>query len=115
MTAGGGEAGPTECIPAAEVTADLGGGTGRAGDTTAIALAALDDRFAPPCVDVPAGPVTLVIRNEGHHPHNVTTADGGSVAVDAGQVAILELSVESDMPYTCTIHPGMKGELRIEP
>ena len=81
----------------------------------AIAVAAVDDRFEPACVvlDQP-GPLSIVVRNDGRHPHNLTMAEGPRVSVDAGQVAILETEVNADgARYTCTIHPGMDGELRI--
>ena len=97
------------CVAAADVVADSGlGATG-----TAIAMAAVDDRFEPGCIEVERGLVTIVVRNEGRHPHNLTMPDGASVSVDAGQVALLDTAVTAGgVRYTCTIHPGMDGELR---
>ena len=96
------------CVNGTDVVA--AGELGRAG--TAIAVAAVDDRFEPGCVEVERGPVTIVVRNEGRHPHNLTMPDGASVSVDAGQVAFLDTSVTAGrVRYTCTIHPGMDGEL----
>jgi plastocyanin len=80
-----------------------------------IAIAAVDDRFDPPCValDEP-GPVSIVVRNDGRHPHNFTLPKGPRASVDAGQVAILETVVDAGgVRYTCTIHPGMDGQLRV--
>ena len=98
------------CVAASDVTADIG----PAAAGNAIAIAAVDDRFDPACVELAeAGPVTLVVRNDGRHPHNLTLPDGGAVSVDAGQVAILATTVPAGgVRYTCTIHPGMDGELR---
>ena len=99
-------------MPSAEIVA--------AGSTTdaklAIAVAAVDDRFEPACVvlDEPIR-LSIVVRNGGRHPHNLTMVEGPRVAVDAGQVAILETEVDSDgARFTCTIHPGMDGELRVD-
>ena len=95
------------CVPAVEARADVDGAS------VAVAIAARDDRFEPRCVELPAGHATLVVRNEGRHPHNLTLPNGDSIAIDAGQVAFLETTVDADLRYTCTIHPGMDGELRI--
>ena len=95
-------------MAADDVAADIGNAV--AG--TAIAIAAVDDRFEPGCVEVERGPMTILVRNDGRHPHNLTLPDGDSVAVDAGQVGILDIVVADDgLRYTCTIHPGMDGEL----
>ena len=96
-------------MAAADVAADGGSHV----DGTAIAVAAADDRFEPSCIEVERGAVTIVVRNEGRHPHNLTLPDGASVAVDAGQVAFLDVAVPDEgIRYTCTIHPGMDGELK---
>jgi plastocyanin len=102
-------------VPADKAAADLGGST--SGIAIAIAIAARDDWFEPSCVDVPSdATVTLVVRNAGRHPHNLTLADGAAVAVDAGQVAFLNTAISGDaVPFVCTIHPGMEGELRPVP
>lgn len=76
-------------------------------------MATVDDRFEPSCVELDQGPLTIVVRNEGRHPHNLTLPDGTSVAVHAGQVAFLDTMVgHGGVSFTCTIHPGMDGELR---
>lgn len=80
-------------------------------------MVARDDRFDPACLEVPArSSVTLVVRNGGHHPHNLTLSGPGPdhVSVDAGQVAFLPVSVgTADVAFRCTIHPGMRGVLRV--
>ena len=95
------------CTPAEDVTVHLGTDGG-----TAIAVAAADDRFVPSCIELPApGDVTLVVRNDGRHPHNATIGDAG-VAVDAAQVAFLETEVAAGgAELVCTIHPGMTAQL----
>lgn len=83
-------------------------------DRIALALEASDDEFTPRCIVVsPGGHATLVVRNTGRHPHNVTLPDGQRASVDAGQVAFLSVSLgELPVRYVCTIHPGMEGEIR---
>jgi plastocyanin len=55
------------------------------------------------------------VRNEGAHPHNLTIGDR-RVAVDAGQVGILDVEVTADeVAFVCTLHEGMIGELRVGP
>lgn len=95
------------CAAEADVVADVGGAA------RGIALAAVDDRFEPSCVELEPGVVMLVVRNDGRHPHNIRLPDGTGIAVDAGQVALLEATVGSGgLRYACTIHAGMEGELR---
>ena len=58
--------------------------------------------------------MTLVVRNAGGHPHDLTLPDGGHVSVDAGQVGFLTTTVgRNGVEFVCTIHPGMAGELRV--
>ncbi len=86
-------------------------------DLGAVAVAAVDDAFAPACIVVDAGTdgaITVVVRNDGRRPHTFTIADQDvDVHVDAGQVAIVAVAVTSgEIPFVCTIHPGMAGRLR---
>lgn len=109
---GGEDAPPPDqaCAAAGDVTAAVG----TSAVATAVAIAAVDDRFEPRCIEVEPGQLTIVVRNDGRHPHNLALPDGASVAVDAGQVAILEATVpDAGLRYTCTIHPGMDGELKV--
>lgn len=80
-------------------------------------IVARDDHFDPRCVVARAGStVRLVVRNAGHHPHNLTLADSADthVAVDAGQVAFLTARVGAvDVPFSCTIHRGMRGVFHV--
>jgi plastocyanin len=81
-------------------------------------VVARDDRFDPSCIEVaPGSTVTLVVRNAGHHPHNLTLADGSRahVAVDAGQAGFVTATVGSaDVAFSCTIHRGMRGIVRVD-
>lgn len=93
------------CVDAATLAAE--------GIANGLAVAARDDRFDPVCVTTSKSQVTIVLRNEGGHPHNLQLEDGRRISVDAGQVAVLD---DVDIPaggvtYVCTLHPGMTGEL----
>ena len=78
-------------------------------------VTALDNQFAPGCIEGAAGGVlTLVVRNAGRHPHNLTLETGESVSVDSGQAAFITASVgHGGMRYVCTIHPGMEGRILV--
>jgi plastocyanin len=99
------------CVAAAETAADLG----QEVTGVSVAIAALDDRFEPACIEVDQpGRLNIVVRNDGRHPHNLTVDEGSAAAVDAGQVAILGIQVsDAGVRYVCTIHPGMVGEIRV--
>ena len=80
-----------------------------------IAVAARDDRFDPSCIELhEPGNVTLVVRNAGGHPHDLTLPGGEHVSVDAGQVGFLQVAIgPNGITFVCTIHPGMEGEIRV--
>jgi plastocyanin len=80
-----------------------------------LTVTARDDRFDPACIDAAGeGEISLVVRNDGRHPHNLTLADGESVSVDSTQVAFITARVGSEgVDYVCTIHPGMRGRIRV--
>ena len=99
------------CVSATELIRSQGAAGGR----PTLTITARDDHFDPACVDAaPEGEITLVVRNGGHHPHNLTLASGDSVSVDRAQVAFITAQVARDgLAYVCTIHPGMEGRIRV--
>lgn len=99
------------CVPASEVTAAID----HPGVTLAIATE--DDRFVPSCVTLDSpGDVTLVVRNAGTHPHDITVPGQGGALIDRGQVAFVDVSVGDDgLTFTCELHPGMAGRLEVRP
>ena len=80
-----------------------------------LAIAARDDRFDPSCIELDhPGTITLVLRNAGGHPHDLTLPGGEHVSVDAGQVGFLEVAIgPAGVTFACTIHAGMEGEIRV--
>ncbi len=82
-----------------------------------VTVSARDDRFVPACLNAPReGEITLVVRNEGRHPHNLTLENGDAVSVDSAQVALLTARVGREgLTYVCTIHPGMRGRVGVQP
>ena len=84
-------------------------------ETAALLIRAHDNYFDPSCTDVPASTeLTLVVTNDGRYPHDLTLRDGEGVRVDGGQTAFLVVSTGAgQVRFTCTIHPGMNGELRV--
>jgi plastocyanin len=72
-------------------------------------------RFMPPEVVVPLGS-TVTWTNVDPFPHNVDSTVGGFQSGDLAPGAIwsVELKTRGVFPYQCTLHPGMKGVLRVE-
>jgi len=101
-----------KCTPVGDAVAAVGPS---ATADAPISIAALDDVFAPACVEVRAGDViTIVVRNAGAHPHNLTLPDDTAVSVDAGQVAFINASIgATGLRFVCTLHEQMTGELRV--
>jgi plastocyanin len=80
-----------------------------------VVVTARDDRFDPACIEAAGeGDITLVVRNDGRHPHNLTFQSGDSVSVDSAQVAFITARVGREgLEYVCTLHAGMRGRIRI--
>ncbi|MET7813996.1 cupredoxin family copper-binding protein [Streptomyces sp. NPDC005395] len=76
-----------------------------------------DFKFQPASLTVSAGAEVTVV-NKDTTTHTVTASKGGSF--DTGDIApgksatFTAPSKPGDFPYTCTIHPFMKGTLTVE-
>lgn len=76
-----------------------------------------DFKFQPASLTVSAGAKVTVV-NKDTTTHTVTASKGGSF--DTGDIApgrsatFTAPSEPGDFPYTCTIHPFMKGTLTVE-
>jgi plastocyanin len=70
-------------------------------------------QFTPQTIAIKAGDsVTWV--NKDPFPHNVKTGSGPeSPAIQAGASWTGTFSTPGDYPYTCTLHPTMKGVLQV--
>jgi len=107
-------------LSAAGLTAlALAGPTGNAGgDPQAQAAAAVkvsmgDNFFAPVKAKVARGG-KVKWRNNGKVAHNVTFPNGfASGNVKPGESTGRKFTRAGRFPYTCTIHPGMNGKVKV--
>lgn len=82
----------------------------------AAASVAMDGtRFAPADLTVAPGD-TVTWRNTDPFPHNVTATGGAFRSGDLDPDGRWQLHAPGPgvYPYTCTLHPGMKGVLRVQ-
>jgi len=81
--------------------------------TTAIAIDAV--RFQPAEITVSVGD-TVVWTNKDPFPHNVTSTDGAlrSSSLAPGRSFRFRATKAGTFPYTCTLHPTMKGEIHVK-
>jgi plastocyanin len=72
-------------------------------------------RFTPAEIVVPLG-TRVTWTNADPFPHNVDSTEGGFRSGDLAPSAVwsVELNKRGVFPYQCTLHPGMKGVLRVE-
>ncbi len=70
--------------------------------------------FQPPMLTVKRGE-TVVWVNKDPFPHTATAAgDFDSGSIKAGGSWKHRFAKAGDHPYTCTLHPNMKGTIRVE-
>ncbi|HET9119579.1 MAG TPA: cupredoxin family copper-binding protein [Solirubrobacterales bacterium] len=70
--------------------------------------------FSPASVTVAVGD-TVTWRNTGQAPHNATADDGSfkTPTIENGQSASHTFNQAGTFSYICTIHPQMKGTIRV--
>jgi LPXTG-motif cell wall-anchored protein len=70
--------------------------------------------FSPAAVSVAVGD-TVTWRNTGQAPHNAVADDGSFKTPDlnSGQSASHRFTAAGTFSYICTIHPQMKGTVRV--
>jgi plastocyanin len=87
-------------------------GRARAAATTRVNMG--DFFFSPATVSIAVGD-TVTWRNIGHEPHTATADDGSfdTGVVVAGQRSSRIFSKAGTFTYVCTIHPNMKGTVRV--
>jgi plastocyanin len=104
--------GSSGSTPATTTAAAETGGTAAKGDVT---IEMKDIKFDPAQRTVAVGQ-TVVWRNAEDIPHNVTATDGADFkSDDFSKGGTFEYKAEKSgvVKYTCTLHPGMDGTLRI--
>lgn len=101
-------------------SANGGNGDGGGGGGQEVRLEAVDNKFKPANLPVPAGEtVTVVFTNTGDNPHTFTASD---VDVDTGIVdpgdekSVTFTAPDEDIEFVCTVHEsqGMVGTLGAE-
>jgi plastocyanin len=73
-----------------------------------------DDFFAPGLVKVRKGDLVKWV-NRGSAVHNATFGGGGTGDLDPGEARKLKFGKVGRFKYTCTIHDGMKGTVKVRP
>jgi Copper binding proteins, plastocyanin/azurin family len=70
--------------------------------------------FSPTSVTIAVGD-TVTWRNTGQAPHNATADDGSfkTQTIENGQSASHTFTQAGTFSYICTIHPNMKGTVRV--
>lgn len=89
--------------------------SGRRARASASATVTMDDFFfSPASVSVAVGDI-VTWRNAGKEPHNAVADDGSfdTGIVAAGQSASRMFPKPGTFGYICTIHPNMKGTVRV--
>ncbi len=88
--------------------------TGKAHASASASVTIGDFFFSPASVTVAVGD-TVIWRNTGDAPHNATADDGSFRTPDLnkGQSASHTFSSPGTFSYICTIHPNMKGTVRV--
>jgi plastocyanin len=72
-------------------------------------------RFQPEELKIQAGDAVVWVNND-FFPHTATSEAGGfdSKVIRAGKSWKATVTKEGELAYVCTLHPSMKGTLRVE-
>jgi plastocyanin len=100
------------------VVAGCGGDDGGGGDAAGAApvtgvtqVAAKDNRFTPPAIQVPAGTTVTWTFKDGLVPHDVTGDGWRSGDPRRGGTFTHSFDQQGTYPYRCTVHDGMTGRV----
>lgn len=93
------------------VAGACGGGSSNDAPTAKGAVDVLDNRFNPKTIDIAVGD-TVTWTFKGAAAHNVTGPGFNSKTMKRGTFTNTFNSA-GDYTYTCTIHQGMKGEVKV--
>ncbi len=70
-------------------------------------------KFQPAVLEVQAGDMVVWV-NKDPFPHTVTSPSFDSKIIFADKAWRYVAKKRGDFPYACTLHPTMKGELRVK-
>jgi plastocyanin len=114
---------PTEPAPSSSAAADPSlagdgspgdgsGGGARKSSSTSVTMG--DLFFSPASVSIAVGD-TVTWNNTGQAPHNATADDGSfkTPTIENGESASHTFTQAGTFSYVCTIHPNMKGTIRV--
>lgn len=108
-------AAPAQAQPAPAPSADVAAASAPKAHKSASASVTMGDLFfSPTSVTIAVGD-TVTWRNTGQAPHNATADDGSfkTPTINNGQSASHTFSQAGTFSYICTIHPQMKGTIRV--
>jgi plastocyanin len=114
QTGGGDQAAPSTGNPSAATTTDASQPAAKARTASSTSVAMEDFLFSPASVTIHVGDI-VTWHNSGKQPHTATADDGSfdTGTVVAGQSASHEFTRAGTFSYICTIHPNMKGTIRV--
>jgi plastocyanin len=103
---------PAPAQPEPAATASKAGGGAHKSASASVTMG--DFFFSPGSVSIAVGD-TVTWRNTGQAPHNATADDGSFKTPDLnqGQSASHTFTRAGTFSYICTIHPNMKGTVRV--
>jgi len=101
-------------VPATPPVAAAAGSAPTAKKSASASVTMGDLFFSPSSVTVAVGD-TVTWRNTGQAPHNATADDGSfkTPTLNNGQSASETFNQAGTFSYICTIHPNMKGTVRV--
>jgi plastocyanin len=113
-SAGGDSSGGSVGVPAAAPTFDQSAASPKAHKSASATVTMGDLFFSPTSVTIAVGD-TVTWRNTGQAPHNATADDGSfkTQTIENGQSASHTFNQAGTFSYICTIHPNMKGTVRV--
>jgi plastocyanin len=108
----GQESAPVPAQPQPAVPESSPAGKARASASATVTMG--DFFFSPASVSIAVGD-TVTWRNTGQAPHNATADDGSfkTPTINQGQSTSHRFTQAGSFSYICTIHPQMKGTVRV--
>jgi plastocyanin len=113
-SAGGDSSRGSVGVPAAAPSADTSGASAKAHKSASASVTMGDLFFSPTSVSIAVGD-TVTWHNTGQAPHNATADDGSfkTPTINNGESASHTFTQAGTFSYICTIHPQMKGTIRV--